>query len=49
MAKNFALRRWFVQLNRSKSMGYYPSREKAEDVASYYRSKGYPKAKTERN
>lgn len=38
-------KKWFVQLNRYKVIGYYADEKAAEEAARLFRLDGYPKAK----
>ena len=38
-------KKWFVQLNRYKAIGYYADEKAAQEAAKLFRRDGYPKAK----
>ena len=37
--------KYYVQLNRNSVVGYYPTKEKADEVAATFRRYGFSKAK----
>jgi hypothetical protein len=38
-------KKWFVQLNRYKAIGYYADERAAQEAATLFKRYGYPKAK----